>query len=185
MVAHLGCNPQDYPIGPTPWYNCLQPFSRRACWTAKWWSGSIATRSVRRIRAATRRCSAIATFKRSNTCGSQQSGVWYWRIPRPSRCLEIRSRRSSWRHRTKTCCPHPPRWPPSETFCGELCRASLALLAAGSSLRSGRLSIDRVGPRSDKRKSPPGDGSSARNEERPRGPVASGDSGPPRSHSQP
>jgi prepilin-type processing-associated H-X9-DG protein len=25
MVAHLGCNPQDYPIGPTTWYNCLQP----------------------------------------------------------------------------------------------------------------------------------------------------------------
>lgn len=26
MVAHLGCSPQDYRIGPTPWYNCLQPF---------------------------------------------------------------------------------------------------------------------------------------------------------------
>jgi len=24
MVTHLGCNPQDYPIGPTPWYNCYQ-----------------------------------------------------------------------------------------------------------------------------------------------------------------
>jgi prepilin-type N-terminal cleavage/methylation domain-containing protein/prepilin-type processing-associated H-X9-DG protein len=27
LVAHLGCNPQDYSIGPTPWYNCLQPIS--------------------------------------------------------------------------------------------------------------------------------------------------------------
>jgi prepilin-type N-terminal cleavage/methylation domain-containing protein/prepilin-type processing-associated H-X9-DG protein len=27
MVAHLSCNPQDYLIGPTPWYNCLQAFS--------------------------------------------------------------------------------------------------------------------------------------------------------------
>ena len=27
MVAHVGCNPQDYSIGPTPWYDCLQPFS--------------------------------------------------------------------------------------------------------------------------------------------------------------
>jgi prepilin-type N-terminal cleavage/methylation domain-containing protein/prepilin-type processing-associated H-X9-DG protein len=25
MVAHLGCNPQDYANGPTPWYNCIQP----------------------------------------------------------------------------------------------------------------------------------------------------------------
>jgi prepilin-type N-terminal cleavage/methylation domain-containing protein len=24
MVTHLGCNPQDYAIGPTPWYNCAQ-----------------------------------------------------------------------------------------------------------------------------------------------------------------
>jgi prepilin-type N-terminal cleavage/methylation domain-containing protein/prepilin-type processing-associated H-X9-DG protein len=30
MVAHLGCNPQDYPIGPTSWYNCLQPFSAQS-----------------------------------------------------------------------------------------------------------------------------------------------------------
>lgn len=27
FVTHLGCNPRDYSIGPTPWYNCLQPFS--------------------------------------------------------------------------------------------------------------------------------------------------------------
>ena len=27
LVAHLCCNPQDYAIGPTSWYNCLQPFS--------------------------------------------------------------------------------------------------------------------------------------------------------------
>jgi prepilin-type N-terminal cleavage/methylation domain-containing protein/prepilin-type processing-associated H-X9-DG protein len=27
MVAHLGCNPQDYSVGPTPWYDCLQPFT--------------------------------------------------------------------------------------------------------------------------------------------------------------
>ena len=25
MVAHLACNPQDYPNGPTPWYDCIQP----------------------------------------------------------------------------------------------------------------------------------------------------------------
>jgi prepilin-type processing-associated H-X9-DG protein len=30
MVAHLGCNSQDYPIGPTPWYNCAQPFSAQS-----------------------------------------------------------------------------------------------------------------------------------------------------------
>jgi len=24
-VAHNGCNPRDYAIGPTPWYNCNQP----------------------------------------------------------------------------------------------------------------------------------------------------------------
>jgi prepilin-type N-terminal cleavage/methylation domain-containing protein/prepilin-type processing-associated H-X9-DG protein len=30
MVAILGCNPQDYAIGPTPWYNCLQPSSAQS-----------------------------------------------------------------------------------------------------------------------------------------------------------
>jgi prepilin-type N-terminal cleavage/methylation domain-containing protein len=30
MLTHLGCNPQDYPIGPTPWYDCMQPFSARS-----------------------------------------------------------------------------------------------------------------------------------------------------------
>jgi prepilin-type N-terminal cleavage/methylation domain-containing protein/prepilin-type processing-associated H-X9-DG protein len=30
MVAHLGCNPQDYPVGPTSWYNCAQPFSAQS-----------------------------------------------------------------------------------------------------------------------------------------------------------
>ena len=27
MVAHLACNPQDYPNGPTPWYDCIQPLT--------------------------------------------------------------------------------------------------------------------------------------------------------------
>jgi prepilin-type N-terminal cleavage/methylation domain-containing protein/prepilin-type processing-associated H-X9-DG protein len=27
LISHLGCNPQDYEIGPTTWYNCLQPAS--------------------------------------------------------------------------------------------------------------------------------------------------------------
>ena len=27
MVSHIGCNPADYAIGPTPWYNCTQPFA--------------------------------------------------------------------------------------------------------------------------------------------------------------
>jgi prepilin-type N-terminal cleavage/methylation domain-containing protein/prepilin-type processing-associated H-X9-DG protein len=30
MVAHLGCNPQDYADGPTSWYDCLQPFSAQS-----------------------------------------------------------------------------------------------------------------------------------------------------------
>jgi prepilin-type N-terminal cleavage/methylation domain-containing protein/prepilin-type processing-associated H-X9-DG protein len=30
MAAHLGCNPQDYPIGPTAWYDCIQPFSAQS-----------------------------------------------------------------------------------------------------------------------------------------------------------
>jgi prepilin-type N-terminal cleavage/methylation domain-containing protein/prepilin-type processing-associated H-X9-DG protein len=30
MVAHLGCNPQDYPNGPTTWYDCIQPFSAQS-----------------------------------------------------------------------------------------------------------------------------------------------------------
>ena len=30
MVSHIGCNYQDYSIGPTPWYNCLQPFSAQS-----------------------------------------------------------------------------------------------------------------------------------------------------------
>ena len=30
MVAHLACNPQDYPNGPTPWYNCIQPLSTQS-----------------------------------------------------------------------------------------------------------------------------------------------------------
>jgi prepilin-type N-terminal cleavage/methylation domain-containing protein/prepilin-type processing-associated H-X9-DG protein len=30
MTAHLGCNPQDYPIGPTAWYDCIQPFSAQS-----------------------------------------------------------------------------------------------------------------------------------------------------------
>jgi prepilin-type N-terminal cleavage/methylation domain-containing protein len=25
MVSHLNCNPLDYPVGPTPWYNCNIP----------------------------------------------------------------------------------------------------------------------------------------------------------------
>jgi prepilin-type N-terminal cleavage/methylation domain-containing protein/prepilin-type processing-associated H-X9-DG protein len=27
MVAHLACNPQDYAVGPTPWYDCIQPLN--------------------------------------------------------------------------------------------------------------------------------------------------------------
>jgi prepilin-type N-terminal cleavage/methylation domain-containing protein len=30
MVSHIGCNPQDYPIGPSPWYDCIQPFSAQS-----------------------------------------------------------------------------------------------------------------------------------------------------------
>jgi prepilin-type N-terminal cleavage/methylation domain-containing protein/prepilin-type processing-associated H-X9-DG protein len=30
MVSHLACNPQDYLNGPTPWYDCIQPFSARS-----------------------------------------------------------------------------------------------------------------------------------------------------------
>ena len=41
MVAHLACNPQDYPNGPTPWYNCIQPSPPRACRTIKSRRGSI------------------------------------------------------------------------------------------------------------------------------------------------
>lgn len=29
-VTHNGCNPQDYPIGPTTWYNCDQPASAQS-----------------------------------------------------------------------------------------------------------------------------------------------------------
>ncbi len=27
FIAHIGCNPRDYAIGPTTWYDCLQPIS--------------------------------------------------------------------------------------------------------------------------------------------------------------
>jgi prepilin-type N-terminal cleavage/methylation domain-containing protein/prepilin-type processing-associated H-X9-DG protein len=30
MTAHLGCNPQNYPIGPTAWYDCNQPLSAQS-----------------------------------------------------------------------------------------------------------------------------------------------------------
>ena len=30
MLTHLSCNPTDYPIGPTPWFNCLQAFSAQS-----------------------------------------------------------------------------------------------------------------------------------------------------------
>lgn len=30
MVSHLSCNPQDYSIGPTAWYDCMQPFSAQS-----------------------------------------------------------------------------------------------------------------------------------------------------------
>jgi prepilin-type N-terminal cleavage/methylation domain-containing protein/prepilin-type processing-associated H-X9-DG protein len=30
MAAHLGCNPQDYPNGPTNWYDCIQPLSAQS-----------------------------------------------------------------------------------------------------------------------------------------------------------
>jgi prepilin-type N-terminal cleavage/methylation domain-containing protein/prepilin-type processing-associated H-X9-DG protein len=30
MVGHLACNPQDYPNGPTSWYNCVQPLSAQS-----------------------------------------------------------------------------------------------------------------------------------------------------------
>jgi prepilin-type N-terminal cleavage/methylation domain-containing protein/prepilin-type processing-associated H-X9-DG protein len=30
LVAHLGCNPGDYAIGPTPWFNCLQASSAQS-----------------------------------------------------------------------------------------------------------------------------------------------------------
>jgi prepilin-type N-terminal cleavage/methylation domain-containing protein/prepilin-type processing-associated H-X9-DG protein len=30
IVAHLGCNPRDYPNGPTTWYDCIQPLSAQS-----------------------------------------------------------------------------------------------------------------------------------------------------------
>jgi prepilin-type N-terminal cleavage/methylation domain-containing protein/prepilin-type processing-associated H-X9-DG protein len=30
VVSHIGCNPQDYPNGPTTWYNCGQPTSAQS-----------------------------------------------------------------------------------------------------------------------------------------------------------
>ncbi len=30
MVAHLSCNPLDYPTGPTSWYNCVQPLGSQS-----------------------------------------------------------------------------------------------------------------------------------------------------------
>jgi prepilin-type N-terminal cleavage/methylation domain-containing protein/prepilin-type processing-associated H-X9-DG protein len=30
MITHLACNPQDYPVGPTSWYNCVQPFNAQS-----------------------------------------------------------------------------------------------------------------------------------------------------------
>jgi prepilin-type N-terminal cleavage/methylation domain-containing protein/prepilin-type processing-associated H-X9-DG protein len=30
MTAHLGCNPQDWPNGPTMWYDCIQPLSAQS-----------------------------------------------------------------------------------------------------------------------------------------------------------
>jgi prepilin-type N-terminal cleavage/methylation domain-containing protein/prepilin-type processing-associated H-X9-DG protein len=30
MTAHLSCNPQDYSVGPTPWYNCQQPLTAQS-----------------------------------------------------------------------------------------------------------------------------------------------------------
>ncbi len=30
MVGHLACNPQDYPNGPTPWYDCIQPLNAQS-----------------------------------------------------------------------------------------------------------------------------------------------------------
>jgi prepilin-type N-terminal cleavage/methylation domain-containing protein/prepilin-type processing-associated H-X9-DG protein len=30
VVSHIGCGPQDYSIGPTPWYNCNQPLTTQS-----------------------------------------------------------------------------------------------------------------------------------------------------------
>ncbi|HEY7329002.1 MAG TPA: DUF1559 domain-containing protein [Gemmataceae bacterium] len=30
ITAHLACNPQDYPIGPTNWYDCMQPLNAQS-----------------------------------------------------------------------------------------------------------------------------------------------------------
>ena len=70
MIAHLGCNPQDYANGPTPWYNCIQPQDTpEHAGQSSSPRGRCRNTSARRIRASTWCCSRTATCKRSLTNG--------------------------------------------------------------------------------------------------------------------
>ena len=80
MVAHLGCNPQDYPIGPTPWYNCLQPFSPTSMLDSEVVVGQYATRfsSPHPGGNPVLFCDChVQTL--DNVWLTNNSGVWYWR----------------------------------------------------------------------------------------------------------
>ena len=80
MVAHLGCNPQDYPIGPTPWYNCLQPFSPTSMLDAEVVVGQYCTTlsSPHPNGNPALFCDChVQTF--DNVWLTNNSGVWYWR----------------------------------------------------------------------------------------------------------
>ena len=80
MVAHLGCNPQDYPIGPTPWYNCLQPFSPTSMLDGEVVVGQYCTTLSSPHPAGNPAlfCDGhIQTL--DNVWLTNNSGVWYWR----------------------------------------------------------------------------------------------------------
>ena len=82
MVAHLGCNPQDYPIGPTPWYNCLQPFSPTSMLDDEVPVGQYCNTFSSPHPAGNPAlfCDGhIQTL--DNAWLTDNSGVWYWRNP--------------------------------------------------------------------------------------------------------
>ena len=140
MVAHLGCNPQDYPIGPTPWYNCLQPFSADEHVGRR--SGGGAILQHVQLAASGRQPGAVLRLPRSNA----RQRVAHKQLRRlvlakhhvHHAALKFAVEDRHGDTARKPAARIPPR-PPSETCCG---RALLLALLAGAASLAVRAAIE-------------------------------------------
>jgi hypothetical protein len=84
MVAHLGCNPRDYSVGPTGWYNCAQPFSAQSTQDSQVAAGQYCTTfssphpGVNVVLFSDAHVQPI-----SNDWLTSNPGVWYWQNTTP------------------------------------------------------------------------------------------------------